>query len=292
MTDAPTITAIAPWFGSKRTLAPRIVAELGPHSSYWEPFCGSMAVLLAKPQATMETANDLNGDLVNLARCIQHAVVGPLLYRRLRRTLMCETSFVEAAERCKARGRTPAGPAADLERAADYFLTSWFGRNGVTGTFSYNMGFSRRFTKSGGGPAKRYGGAVESIPAWRRRLRHVTVLNDDGFALLPRIEDAGGVAIYADPPYVEKGARYIHDFDRGDHERLAGELRRFARSRVVVSYYDHPVVRELYRGWTFVDCEMSKSLVNEGMRDRQGVVKAPEVLIINGPSYTDGGLYS
>lgn len=49
---APIITAIAPWFGSKRTLAPRIVAELGSHRAYWEPFCGSMAVLLAKPAAT------------------------------------------------------------------------------------------------------------------------------------------------------------------------------------------------------------------------------------------------
>lgn len=37
----PKITAIAPWFGSKRTLAPRIVAELGKHTSYFEPFCGS-----------------------------------------------------------------------------------------------------------------------------------------------------------------------------------------------------------------------------------------------------------
>jgi DNA adenine methylase len=41
--DMP-IKAIAPWFGGKRTLAPRITAELGAHRAYWEPFCGSMAV--------------------------------------------------------------------------------------------------------------------------------------------------------------------------------------------------------------------------------------------------------
>ncbi len=44
------ITAIAPWFGGKRTLAPRIIEALGKHTAYWEPFCGSMAVLLAKNQ--------------------------------------------------------------------------------------------------------------------------------------------------------------------------------------------------------------------------------------------------
>lgn len=56
------ITALLPWGGSKRTLAARIIHQLGPHRCYWEPFCGSMAVLLAKELATMETVNDLHGD--------------------------------------------------------------------------------------------------------------------------------------------------------------------------------------------------------------------------------------
>lgn len=42
----PAIGAVAPWFGGKRTLAPRIVEALGPHKAYVEPFCGSCAVLL------------------------------------------------------------------------------------------------------------------------------------------------------------------------------------------------------------------------------------------------------
>jgi hypothetical protein len=42
--DMP-IKALAPWFGGKRNLAPLIVAELGEHRCYWEPFCGSMAGL-------------------------------------------------------------------------------------------------------------------------------------------------------------------------------------------------------------------------------------------------------
>ena len=36
-------TALAPWFGSKRNLAPTIAEELGPHCCYFEPFCGSVA---------------------------------------------------------------------------------------------------------------------------------------------------------------------------------------------------------------------------------------------------------
>ena len=37
------IRALAPWFGGKRTLAPAIVQQLGKHTQYFEPFCGSMA---------------------------------------------------------------------------------------------------------------------------------------------------------------------------------------------------------------------------------------------------------
>ena len=280
------ITAIAPWFGSKRTLAPRIVAELGEHRAYWEPFCGSMSVLLAKPACSTETVNDLHGELVNLARVIAHPKHGPQFFRQMRRQWLCEKLFTEAADRYKARGHTPAGPSPDLERAADFFVCSWFGRNGVSGTHSYNQGFSRRFTKNGGHAATRFCSAVDSIPAWHERMRKVTILNGDAFELLEKIEDADGVAIYLDPPYVVKGATYIHDFGADDHARMARLVSRFKRTRVVVSYYEHPTLRELYRGWTFVSCPTPKALVNQGMRDKQGGVTAPEILIINGESYT------
>jgi len=46
--DKPVITSLAPWFGGKRTMAADIIAEIGPHGGYWEPFCGSMAILMNK----------------------------------------------------------------------------------------------------------------------------------------------------------------------------------------------------------------------------------------------------
>jgi len=287
------VASLLPYFGGKRTLAPRIVAELGPHSAYWEPFCGSMAVLLAKPPCAMETVNDLNGDLINLARVIKDRDLGPMLYRRLRRTLMSETFMGEAAARWKAIGRVPAPTTPDLDRAEDFFYSSWAGRNGVTGTQSYHQGFARRFTKNGGHAAKRWEGAVASIPAFRDRMRRVTILSDDAFKLLPKIEDSEGVVIYLDPPYVVKGGTYVHDFDPADHARLAEAASRFTKTRVVVSYYEHPTLRKLYPAdrWTWVECPTTKAMVNQGMRNKTGAVKAPEVLIINGPSFTaEGGL--
>ena len=164
------IAALSPWCGSKRNLAPTIAEELGPHSCYWEPFCGSMAVLLCKAACPMETVNDLHGDLINLGRVIQDAKLAPQLYRRARRVLGARQFSDEAAARFRERGNMPASDVPDLECAYDYLLSSWMGRNGVAGTSSYNQGFSRRFTVNGGHSGKRWASVVQSIPQWRRRM--------------------------------------------------------------------------------------------------------------------------
>lgn len=290
-TDAkPEITASVPWFGAKRGIADQITVEFGKHSAYWEIFCGSMAMLIAKERCGMETVNDLHGELINLARTIQHPTDGPKLYRRLRRTMLAKAIFEDSAQVIREQ---PFEPTPD--RAFHYFVVSWFGRNGVAGTSSYNAGFCVRYTKNGGHGARRFSSAVRSIPSWRERMRNVTILNQDAFELLERIEDAPGVVIFADPPYVEKAASYRHDFEGGDHERLATALRRFKKTRVVLSYYEHQLLNELYRGWTKRRLTATKAMANQG-KNRPGSVEAPEILLINGPSYcaeevSDGTLF-
>jgi DNA adenine methylase len=276
------ISALAPWFGSKRNLAETIVEELGEHRVYWEPFCGSLAVLLAKPVVVMETANDLHGDLVNLARVLKAEDTALDLYARLARLVFHEDLFREAAERYKARGNIEAGEVPEVDRAEDFMICSWFGRNGVAGTESYNQGFCVRYTANGGHAATRWLGVVDSIPAWHQRLRHVTILNRDAFAMLERVRDEAGTSIYCDPPYLTKGARYIHDFDGPDHRRLAEALRRFRHARVVVSYYDDPRLEGLYPGWQRRRIDVTKSLANQNRRDQEGSISAVEVLLVNG----------
>lgn len=279
------ISALAPWFGSKRGMAPEIVRQLGQHRCYWEPFCGSMAVLLAKPAATMETVNDLHDDLINLAMVIRDRKLGPALYRRLRRTLahvglleIAQARVAESPDRCA------------LDRAEDYFIASWLGRNGVSGTACSNQAVAKRFTANGGQAGTRLRSAISSIPAWSKRMAEVLILHEDGIGLLERIADQEATAIYVDPPYLVKGASYIHDFKPVDHERLAAALRRFKAARVVVSYYADPLLAKLYPGWTLLDCSRQKSMVNAGRRDEKGGKIAPEVLLINGPAVEDAAL--
>jgi len=281
--ERPKIGAIVPWAGAKRTLAPLIVQELGPHRCYHEPFCGSMAVLLAKPPVHMEVVNDLHGDLVNFARVLQDDRQGPGLYRKLKRTLFAEEVFEASADWIRTAEAITIADEPDAERAYHFFVVSWCGRNGISGTPDYNRNFCARFTYGGGSPAVRYANAIASIPAWRRRLRRVAVYRMDAFDHLARIADEAGTVIYADPPYFEKGFRYVHDFDEADHARLAEALARFHKARVVLSYYEDPRLDALYPGWTRRSLKCLKQMglsIERGSRANN----APEVLLINGPS--------
>lgn len=296
------IGAIVPWFGSKRALAPRIVETLGPHRSYWELMAGSMAVLLAKEPARFETVVDLHGGLICLARVLADELACPWLYERLRKTLPCETLFDEADTFLEKTGKEPPWWLGDAkhgeeprERRSDanmreyaywYFIASWLGRNGTAGTATSTSNFCVRYNTTGGDPGTRFRSAVESIPDWHERLRGVFILRRDVFTVLEKLADEDSAALYVDPPYLEKSVAYQHDFENTDHARLAQLLRRFQKARVVVSYYAHPTLTDLYPGWATVDCARAKHLSNPSGK----AAVAPEVLLVN--QSANGGLFA
>lgn len=291
MIDAK-ITSLSPWFGGKRTLAPEIVRQLGPHSYYFEGCAGSLAVLFAKEPSEHEAVCDRHRALTNLAWCIQDEAYGVVLFNRLQRVMYSD----ELYQKSKAYLAQQAEPLFDephIEHAYHYFIASWMGRNGVAGTARVNYQIATRWTKGGGSGPLRFRNAVESIPAWCERLRNVHILRRDVFDVLPKIEDDDGAAIYCDPPYlpgtVSGNSKYLHDFTDADHARLAQELSRFRKARVVVSYYHAPELTTLYRRWRVLDCSRHKHLHVQNKRGiGKGMTAAPEVLLINGPPITGG----
>lgn len=281
------IKALAPWFGSKRTLSRRIVRQLGPHRAYWEPFCGSMAVLMAKEPSTYESVNDLHKDLINLALIVQDPKLSVELYGRAARCLLHEDMISEALSHLL----VGEAEAPDLERAYWYLVFSWMSINGVAGTPLYNgNSIAARYSAKGGHGATKWRSTVESIPYWHERLQSVQILSRCGLEICERIGDDDGTVIYADPPYLVKGSKYQHDFEAADHLRLAEALRRYRRTRVVVSYYDHPDLARLYPGWAKVACPVAKAMVQSARRDQNGITKAPEVLLVNGAPVLDDGV--
>lgn len=65
------MNAIFKYPGSKWSIAQWIINFFPPHHSYLEPFFGSGAVLFTKSRSSIETVNDLDGDVVNLFEWIR-----------------------------------------------------------------------------------------------------------------------------------------------------------------------------------------------------------------------------
>ena len=285
------ITALAPWFGSKRTLASRIIAEFGPHNSYWEPMCGSCAVLLAKATSSSENVNDLHGGITCVARTLADPRQALEVYRRLAGVIPCEARWREDA--LWVEEETNHEDDVDPIYAAKYLIASWLARNGYGGTDTAFGSFAVRFSATGGTPAGRWRAVVDSIPAWHERLRNVTILNRDCFEVISRINDAAGTVIYLDPPYIIEGVKYDHKFTEYQHSELARLLRRFKKARVLVSYYLHAAITGLYDGWHCLTLDTPKFLGKAGQRAHSiDCPVAPEILLINGlPIDTGSALF-
>ena len=72
--DLQPLRAPFPYFGGKRRAASLVWSALGDARHYVEPFCGSAAVLLARPHAPQtETINDADGMVANFWRALRAA---------------------------------------------------------------------------------------------------------------------------------------------------------------------------------------------------------------------------
>jgi len=68
-----TLISPFPYFGGKRSVASEVWQRLGTPKQYIEPFCGSLAVLLAAPKpAALEVVNDASGFIANFWRAVKH----------------------------------------------------------------------------------------------------------------------------------------------------------------------------------------------------------------------------
>lgn len=285
------IKSIVAYYGGKRKLASRIVELFGPHKTYWEPFCGSLAVLMLKKPCELETVNDMHGDLINLARVIQDRELAFELYEKLYRTCYAETLFREAKERWLLR-EAEVENMPDLTRAYDYFVVSWMGLNGVSGTARCNYQFALRWCRGGGQGARRWQSVVKSIPEWHKRLANVVILQRDAFGIIENIKDEDDVVVYCDPPYFEKSNNYIHDFTAEQHEQLAQLLKRFSKARIFVSYYDDPKLEVLYEGWTKVFFPLSTQSLRNATRGKKKQRRKEQVEVLLVSNERQSGLFA
>lgn len=112
---------IVPWIGGKRRLAKHLLPLFPEHECYVEPFCGAAALFFMKAPAKTEVLNDINGDLVNLYRVVQHHLEE--FVRQFKWALVSRQiwTWLDA---------TPVDTLTDIQRAARFFYLQKLGFGG------------------------------------------------------------------------------------------------------------------------------------------------------------------
>src|SRR6266545_4659388 len=179
-----------PYFGGKITLAPRIAALLPEHRHYVEPFCGSLAVLLAKPPSQHETVNDLDGELMTFWRVLRDR---PTDLERV-----CALTPHSRAEQQAAYELT--GGLDDLEVARRVWVQLTQGRSGTRRRTGW-----RHYVRSTGGATSLPDyllGYLDRIMPVAERLSAVSLECRPALELIERYRVEPDVLLYVDPPYL------------------------------------------------------------------------------------------
>lgn len=269
------INALAQWYGGNRILAASVGTALGRLRWCGVPFAGGCAEI-PHINTTSGVANDLHRHIINLARVVRDSVLVERLVELLDQLLFHPDELRAAQRRCRERDWGCTIPdAPDVEWAADYFAACWMGRGGQAGTDrEFDQSLSLRWTSSGGDSAVRFRSAVDSLRTWHDALRRWSFSSIDAFEFIANVRDADGHGLYVDAPWPDAGEDYQHSFTCDQQIKLAQALSRFERTRVVVRYGDHPLIRELYQQprWTW--------LRQTSRNQRNGAT--PEVLLASG----------
>ena len=219
----PTITRPAlHYLGSKWAIAPWVIENLPPHTTYVEPFGGGAAVLLRKAPSRVEVYNDLDHAVVSFWRVLREQP--DALVAQLQRTPWAREEYQKAWQPCDD----------ELEASRRFFIRCWMSYMGATEKPTGWRANAR--TKSG------------EIPLWGReerllevaaRMRAVQIEHDDALAVIRRF-DGPETLFYCDPPYVpstrSSGTGYACEMEAEAHRDLLRALKA-ARGRVVLSGY-------------------------------------------------------
>jgi len=222
---------IVPWVGGKRRLAGEILPWFGPHTCYVEPFAGAAALLFNKVPSKVEVLNDVNTDLVNLYRVVQHHLEE--FVRQFKWALTSRRLFEWAQA-------TPPDTLTDIQRAARFFYLQKLSFGGkVEGQ---TFGVATTATQ-----ALNLLRIEEDLSAAHLRLSRVVVEHMDWAACIERY-DRPHTLFYCDPPYWGTEG-YGVDFGLEQYDRMAALLGSM-KGKAIVSVNDIPEMRRAFKGLT------------------------------------------
>ena len=162
----------------------RFVAQQLPmRGVYVEPFCGMLGVLLQRPKARFEWANDLDGHIVNWWRVVRDDM--DILCERLEYTPYARAEF-DRARREHSSEQDP------IQRALNTTVLLWQSISKTTA--DKKCTWAQSFCSARANPAAK-------IRAIHSRIADVALCCDPATAILEKTARHEDITIYCDPPY-------------------------------------------------------------------------------------------
>lgn len=219
---------IIPWIGGKRRFADRIFQLFPRHSCYVEPFAGGAALFFLRPvPAEVEVLNDVNGDLVNLYRVVQHHLEE--FVRQFKWALSSRQVFKWLQE-------TRVETLTDIQRAARFYYLQQSAFGGRVDGQSYGTATTQP-------PGLNLLRIEEALSAAHLRLSNTYIEHLTWQDCMKRY-DREHTLFYMDPPYWETEG-YGVPFGFEQYLEMAEMLKRL-KGKAIISLNDHQDIRRCF----------------------------------------------
>lgn len=243
------------WYGGKFNHLNWLLPLLPEATHYCEPFAGSAAVLLNRKPASVETYNDIDGEVVNFFRVLRDSqedlirAIGLTPFSREELRIAVEESIEGLSE---------------LERARRFFVRARQVRTGLAQTATAGRWAHCKLTSRAGmaGAVSRWLGSVEGLSEIVQRLLRIQIENAPAIEVIQRY-DSEETLFYCDPPYPHdsRGDIHAYGYEMTDtqHQELA-EVLNNARGKVALSGYRCKLLDKLYKNWNCVEAPSKQCL--------------------------------
>lgn len=229
---------IIPWIGGKRRLAKTILPLFPTHECYCEPFCGAGAIFFLKPPSITEIINDINSELVNLYRVVQHHLEE--FIRQFKWALISRELYKWLQD-------TPAHVLTDIQRAARFYYLQKLAFGGKVSGQTFG-------TATTSPPRLNLLRIEDDLSAAHLRLARTCIEHLDWQRCIIKY-DRPATLFYLDPPYWETEG-YGMPFPLDQYQAMAETLQTI-KGKAILSINDHPDIRELFTGFSIKEVELS-----------------------------------
>lgn len=260
---------IIPWLGGKRRLADKLLPMFPPHQCYVEVFAGGAALYFLRHQpAEAEVINDINGELINLYRVVQHHLEE--FVRQFKWAISSRQVF-------KWHQMQPTEPLTDIQRAARFYYLQHHAFGGKVDGQNYGTATTA--------PMINLCRIEESLSAAHLRLAGGTNIENLPWQECVKRYDRAHTFFYMDPPYWQLEG-YGVEFGFEQYEAMAA-LMRTMKGKAMVSINDHPDIRRAFDGLEMLELGIKYSVGNA----QSAPSEARELVITNWSPRDLGGLF-